>query len=329
MGGGRKIKQGAAEVAPIFRSRKDGGATREEEDGREYDSDSSDRSRTMAATPLTKEDLRQLLSDIKANMATEFDRHLTPIREGLIDLTHRTSTIEEQLDLTVTRTTATENAITALQEQLRQLEEAQEDLNNRSCRNNVRIRGIPETVTIEALGPTLRELFCGLLPEATPAELLLDRVHRALRAPMPNATQPRDVIIRVHYFHIKEALMQAARNTPLQIEGHQISFYQDLAPSTLRKRRELRPLTQELTRQHIRYSWGHPFKLQVRKNNRTYTLYNTAEMADFAESLGLDPTNLATDPNPRRHDRGPPPRNAPPTAPARQMPNSPRIRADN
>ncbi|CAH2247741.1 Hypothetical predicted protein, partial [Pelobates cultripes] len=81
MGGGRKIKQGAAEVAPIFRSRKDGGATREEEDGREYDSDSSDRSRTMAATPLTKEDLRQLLSDIKANMATEFDRHLTPIRE--------------------------------------------------------------------------------------------------------------------------------------------------------------------------------------------------------------------------------------------------------
>ncbi|CAH2307639.1 Hypothetical predicted protein, partial [Pelobates cultripes] len=125
MGGGWQTKQGAAEVAPIFRSRKDGGATREEEEDREYDSDSaaSDRSRTMTATPLTKEDLRQLLSEIKANMATEFDRHLTPIREGLIDLTHRTSTIEEQLDLTVTRTTATENAIAALQEQLHQLEE--------------------------------------------------------------------------------------------------------------------------------------------------------------------------------------------------------------
>ncbi|CAH2313305.1 Hypothetical predicted protein, partial [Pelobates cultripes] len=71
-------------------SRKDGGTTREEE-GREYDSDSaaSDTSRATTTTPLTKEDLRQLLCEIKANMTTEFDRHLTPIKEDLIDLTHR------------------------------------------------------------------------------------------------------------------------------------------------------------------------------------------------------------------------------------------------
>ncbi|CAH2283489.1 Hypothetical predicted protein [Pelobates cultripes] len=105
MGGGRKSKQGA-EVALIFRNRKDGGATRSE-DGRGSDSDSaaSDTSRATTSTPLTKDDLHHLLQEIKANMKVEFDKHLTPIKEGLIDLTHRTTAIEEQLDRTTTCTT--------------------------------------------------------------------------------------------------------------------------------------------------------------------------------------------------------------------------------
>ncbi|CAH2311032.1 Hypothetical predicted protein [Pelobates cultripes] len=182
---------------------------------------------------------------------------------------------------------------------------------------------------MDALGPTLRKLFCGLLPEATPAELLLDRVHRALRAPMPNATHPRDIIIRMHYFQIKEALMRAARDTPLQIEGHKISFYQDLAPTTLRKRRELRPLTQELARRNIQYSWGHPFKLQVRRHNRTYTLHNIADVAEFAKQLGLTSTNLTADLPPRRTDRGPPPRSTPSSATNNPTPSGPHPTPEN
>ncbi|CAH2315898.1 Hypothetical predicted protein, partial [Pelobates cultripes] len=47
------------------------------------------------------------------------------------------------------------------------------------------------------------------------------------------ANQPRNAIICMHYFHVKETLKRA---TPLQIECHQ-----DLAPSTLQKRRVLHP----------------------------------------------------------------------------------------
>ncbi|CAH2313009.1 Hypothetical predicted protein [Pelobates cultripes] len=296
MGGGQKSKQGTEGRFPAHG-----------EDGRDYDSDSaaSDRSRTASSTPLTKEDLRQLLQEIKLNMTAEFTRHLTPITEGLSDLTRRTTAIEEHLDQTSTRSRENETAIAALQEQVHQLEEAEEDLNNRSRRNNIRIRGVPEMVGIDALASTLRELFCGLLPEASPVELLLDRAHRALRA--PNAAQPRD-IIRMHYFHIKEALMRAARDTPLQIEGHQVFFYQDLAPSTLCKRR--RPLTQEFTR----YTWGHPFKLQVRQNNRILTLHNITEAADFAERLGLPTIDFTAELNNRRANGRPSTRGTSPHA---------------
>ncbi|CAH2305965.1 Hypothetical predicted protein [Pelobates cultripes] len=323
MGGGRKTKHGA-EVAPIFHARREESSSRGE-DGREEDSDSaaSDTSRTAAAAPLTKADLRHLLQEIKTNMAAEFFRHLTPITESLNDLTRRTTAIEDQLDRTSTQAQTNETAISALQDQVRLLEEAQEDLNNRSRRNNIRIRGVPETVGIDMLAPTLRELFCSLLPEASPAELLLDRAHRALKAPLPNATQPRDIIIRMHYFHIKEALMRATRDNPLQIEGHQVCFYQDLAPSTLRKRRELRPLTLELARRHIRYTWGHPFKLQVRQNNRVHTLYHISEATAFAERLGLPAIDLTAEQPDRRpagrlSPRGPtlhPTRAPPPSSP--------------
>ncbi|CAH2223739.1 Hypothetical predicted protein [Pelobates cultripes] len=63
-------------------------------------------SRAASSTPLTKDDLQHLLREIKANTTAEFDKHLTPIKEGLSDLTHRTTAIEEQLDWTAMRTTA-------------------------------------------------------------------------------------------------------------------------------------------------------------------------------------------------------------------------------
>ncbi|CAH2314711.1 Hypothetical predicted protein [Pelobates cultripes] len=117
MGGGRKTKHGA-KVAPIFHARREESSSRGE-DGRDEDSDSaaSDTSRKAATTPLTKEDLRHLLQEIKMNMAAEFSRHLAPITDSLNDLTRRTTAIEDQLDRTSTRSQTNETAISALQDQ--------------------------------------------------------------------------------------------------------------------------------------------------------------------------------------------------------------------
>ncbi|CAH2311701.1 Hypothetical predicted protein [Pelobates cultripes] len=100
-------------------------------------------------------------------MASELTKHLTPIKEGLRDLAQRSTDIEERMDQATLRTDTHKWAIEELRDQVRELEEAQEDLNNRSRRSNIRIRGIPESVEIP---PSVNSSVA-----YSPAELLLDR----------------------------------------------------------------------------------------------------------------------------------------------------------
>lgn len=72
-----------------------------------------------------------------------------------------------------------------------------EDIEDRSRRNNLRLRGIPEDVTEENLRDTVKGLFSMVLddPEAV---VELDRVHRVTG---PRAADPdglRDVLRRLH-----------------------------------------------------------------------------------------------------------------------------------
>ncbi|CAH2312206.1 Hypothetical predicted protein [Pelobates cultripes] len=116
MGGGRKSSKGSA-VAPIFRSRAPEEGRRAEEQ-RESDSDStaSDMSHRNT-TPITREDLRGLLQDIKENMAAEFAKHLAPLRAGLTDLVQRTSSLEDKMAATSSRANTHEQALQNLTEQ--------------------------------------------------------------------------------------------------------------------------------------------------------------------------------------------------------------------
>ncbi|CAH2283994.1 Hypothetical predicted protein, partial [Pelobates cultripes] len=79
-----------------------------------------------------------------------------------------------------------------IREQLRLLEETNEDLSNRTCRNNIRVRGLPESVSTYLLPDTLTAVFQNLLPKATATDFLMDRAHHTLRALSANLTNPRD-----------------------------------------------------------------------------------------------------------------------------------------
>ncbi|CAH2273256.1 Hypothetical predicted protein [Pelobates cultripes] len=86
------------------------------------------------------------------------------------------------------------------------------------------------------------------------------------------------------------AIKQIKANTT---QHSQDIFYlsdKDLAPTTLRKRRDLKPLTTAVAKKGLRYRWGHPFKLQVRIGDQEHVLYHPAEMEEFAATLGLQLT---------------------------------------
>ncbi|CAH2299238.1 Hypothetical predicted protein [Pelobates cultripes] len=273
MGGNKKRRDTNPSVASIFRTpsdqRRPTSSQAEEESGSE--AESLDTVMNPAA-PITIAVLRDMLhqatNDIKAHVAAEMERHVAGLKEEVVGLTARTDQVENRIASIYATSTSHTQDIAYLYGHMAALEDGLEDLNNRSRRNNIRIRGLPETVTMEQLVPTLHSIFKTLAPDLTPQEMELDRAHRALRPQNLGASTPRDVITRLHFFTTKEKLLAIARDKPPRYKETRLTFFQDLAPSTLKKRRDLKPLTLALQRQ-------------------------VSDMSPFAESLGIQLLQLA------------------------------------
>ncbi|CAH2326912.1 Hypothetical predicted protein [Pelobates cultripes] len=236
MGGGKKAQNSS--VAPIFRQKPEQQrAPSLEPPQTDSESEVSSQAHSeRSEAPLTRRDMRGFLADFKKSVAEELDKRLCPILEGMADLSARAQATEAKMADTDERIQAHGTEIQYLPDQLRSLEETNEDLNNKTRRNNIRVRGIPETISTDLLSDTLTEVFQNLLPEATAADLLMDQAHRALRAPSANAATARDIVVRLHFYHIKERIMRAARDTPIELEGVPVQLFQDLAPTTLKRR---------------------------------------------------------------------------------------------
>lgn len=77
------------------------------------------------------------------------------------------------------------------------------------------------------LEDAMRELMKELIPDIDSHQMEIDRIHRALTAPRTDGL-PRDIIVKLHYYCIKEKLMFAARNrqdlslfgAPIQLFTH-------------------------------------------------------------------------------------------------------------
>lgn len=87
------------------------------------------------------------------------------------------------------------------------------DLEARSRQNNLKIRGITETVLASQLLQYVHELFSDLVPSLSTLELTVDRVHRVPKSSFLAEEVPRDVLIRLHFYRTKELLLDAFRKS--------------------------------------------------------------------------------------------------------------------
>ncbi|CAH2282979.1 Hypothetical predicted protein [Pelobates cultripes] len=193
--------------------------------------------------PLMIRDLQSLLQDatmdIKSHVASELNKQLSGLKEELGALANRTNQAEARNTDLTTKTQAHSQDIVYLHSRQVSIEEGLEDLNNRSRHNNIWIRGLPETVATEGLHNTLQDLFKNMLPNPSAQDLTLDWAHRTLCPQALNPATPRDIITCLHFFAVKK-LLNTTRTTPPQFQGAWLSFYQYLAPSTLKKWRDLK-----------------------------------------------------------------------------------------
>lgn len=171
---------------------------------------------------------------------------------------------------------------------LRDLNRQVEDLDNRGLRKNLPLRGIPESVEHQNLPQAVSNICNNLLGRPPDASVLMERIHRALRPRGRDNDPPWDVICCIADFQLKEDVLRNARlRQHITFQGADIKLYQDLSNITLQRRRELRPLLEELRSRAIVNRWKFPFGLFATSQGRTALLRVPEDVDHFFETLGI------------------------------------------
>lgn len=214
------------------------------------------------------------------------------IQADLHNLGSRIEITEKKLDQSIKRTIQNTDNIQGLMEQLDIANLKIDDLENRSRRYNFRIRGVPESIV--NINAVVQEFIRAIIPDIPAHRLELDRAHRALQKPRADGL-PRDIIVKPHFYGVKDQVMTVARDSEqLLIQGHPIQIFADISPTTIQRRRALKPLLNILNQKSIRYKWSFPFKLSFSLNGKQFGIYSLHEGEKLFLQLGL---MLLEDPN--------------------------------
>lgn len=90
------------------------------------------------------------------------------------------------------------------------------DLEDRSHWNNIKLRGVEESVTPSELRRYVQDFIVAMLPDTPGSEIIVDRAHHLPKPKFLPERVPRDVIARVNFFHVKGDLMRfSKKNHPL------------------------------------------------------------------------------------------------------------------
>lgn len=220
-----------------------------------------------------------------------FKAEIRPIQEAVEKLAQKTTILEEELVATQVHLGKVDASTSVIQSQMLRLALKVNDLENRGRRNNIRIRGLPESVGAEALKNTITSIFNHYLGRPQGEYIEIDRVHR-LAGPR-RQDSPRDVICRVHYYIVKEDIMRAAWDRgPFDYKGAKVILLQDLAKSTLDMRRVLKPLLSLITQKGGMYRWGFPFAVLIRLNGKTFSLKAHSELPAAFKFLDSPPLDI-------------------------------------
>ncbi|PIO09790.1 hypothetical protein AB205_0057590 [Aquarana catesbeiana] len=175
----------------------------------------------------------------------------------------------------------------AVREEMSELQA--EDSVNRSRRNNVRIKGISETIKTPDLRKTAIDIFNKYLESPSDNHIELDRVHRSPVGLISDQGPPRDVLCRVHFYRVKEDIMRAVwQKGALEYAGQEVQVFPDLSWQTKIRRRLLRPLLDQIRAKGATYRWGYPLSLTIKKDGRAFTLSVPEQLPDLFKFLGSE-----------------------------------------
>ncbi|KAM9326866.1 alpha-2-macroglobulin-like protein 1 [Gastrophryne carolinensis] len=115
-------------------------------------------------------------------------REIEDIQQKSSALETKVATLDDSRADHETRLANLERLQEVHQQQMNEIWLQVDDHENRNRRNNLKIRGIPESVRSEALRSSATELFNSLLERPLGSELVIDRIHRTQQDPILNSS---------------------------------------------------------------------------------------------------------------------------------------------
>lgn len=166
-------------------------------------------------------------------------------------------------------------------------------MEDRSRRNNLRLRGLPEATGLEDLADMAVAIFRSLPGIELPERIELDRIHRALGPKPTDPQRPRDVVCRVHHYVHKELILRKAwESEDPELDGATVKILPDLSRATLQRRAILKPLLDLAKRKEATYRWGYPLSVTFRRNQRSFTLRKPDALPALFTFLDTEPIEI-------------------------------------
>ncbi|CAH2254236.1 Hypothetical predicted protein [Pelobates cultripes] len=266
-------------------------AAADQQDGAEHSGGSSPGSEADSPQNdglLTITTLKQALEEQSQRLISIWQSSVAELKRDIQDIGSRTTHVETKMEDLIDAHNASTEQIKSLSSQLQHCKTKIMDLEDRSRRSNIRLRGIPETILQADLPSYVHGLFKALAPEVHTDMLLLDRLHRIPKPQQIAASLPRDVLLKAHYFHVKDLLMRRSRTAKdLPMEYAAIKMFSDLSAATLRQRKTFQRVTETLRANHILYRWGFPVRLIASRNGTTTTIHTVEEGLDLLRQWNL------------------------------------------
>lgn len=247
--------------------------------------------------------LKEMMLALRSSIQQSFTEALNQQTSALDDLGERVSHVEDKMGEFSDSHNSLVDSHNRLEDELDSLKTKLADMEDRNRRNNIKFRGIPESVPPAELTPYLQRLIREVLPSVTTHDLIIDRAHRLPKPKGLPDTVPRDVIARIHFYHIKEDLMSTARKlSQLPEPFSRVKLFADLSQSTLQARRHLAPVTTALRQHNVMYRWGFPTKIILTRNGVTSIIRTLEEGSVVLKDLGIMNTPMQL--TPRRPEAG-------------------------
>lgn len=243
----------------------------------------------------------QAPGDTEALILKVSERFSAAMEEKLSKFSETLDKVSTTLEHHSTRITATEQRVSDVEDEVsvmaKRLTEAEkkisllttcvDNLENRSRRDNIRIRNLKEG----AEGTNPIQFFQTWLPSllgldkrpGAIAHIKMDRAHRSLG---PQGPRPRPVIIKLHNSTDKQRIMAAVKTSPeLEHDGERIFIHQDLSSAVREKRRGFNNTCRALIGKGIRFNMRFPATLTMTHNGTVHNFSSPKDAQAFVDSL--------------------------------------------